>query len=274
MRPPNPPNVKLTIMSIDTQTHSSFLPKTAIAKMKITTAPSRGIGVILAVGIILVAVGSCVGLLLVDLSQMPLWAIAIAVIFRIFSQTGLFITAHDAIHGSVCPSNPRLNDRLGAIASFCYALFLYDFLKEKHHQHHATPSTDTDPDYYPNLEKKPFLWYCRFMWGYMEKAQRWIMLIGMTSTFHSIHLIFHIPYSNLMLFWVIPMFASSYQLFYFGIFLPHRRPSSGFDNHHRAKSLYFPVFWSFLACYHFGYHWEHHEYPHLPWYCLPSVFQK
>ncbi|NEO27096.1 MAG: beta-carotene ketolase [Kamptonema sp. SIO4C4] len=239
----------------------------------LATVQQDWLGIMFGVLIITLAVGTCVALLLSDLNEIPPWAIAVAVFCRIFLQTGLFITAHDAIHGSVCPTNRYVNDTIGAIASFCYALFLYNFLKEKHHQHHATPSTAEDPDYYPNLENNPFLWYVRFMWGYMQKKQRWILLIGMTSIFHGLHLLFDIPYTNLMLFWAIPMFASSFQLFFFGIFLPHRRPSQGFTNSHRAKSLYFSEFWSFIACYHFGYHWEHHEYPHLPWYRLPEAIR-
>jgi hypothetical protein len=41
-----------------------------------------------------------------------------------------------------------------------------------------------------------------------------------------------------------------------------------------AKSSNYSTFWSFIACYHFDYHWEHHEYPYLPWYSLPIARHK
>ena len=28
---------------------------------------------------------------------------------------------------------------------------------------------------------------------------------------------------------------------------------------------------SFVSCYHFGYHWEHHVAPHVPWWRLPEA---
>lgn len=52
------------------------------------------------------------------------------------TQMGLFITAHDAMHGVVCRSNPCLNKAIGRIAVACYAWFDYATLHEKHWQHH------------------------------------------------------------------------------------------------------------------------------------------
>jgi beta-carotene ketolase (CrtW type) len=62
-------------------------------------------------------------------------------------------------------------------------------------------------------------------------------------------------------------------LFYFGTFLPHREPEEGYSNIHCAQSNSLPVFWSFITCYHFGYHQEHHEYPHVPWWHLPVIYK-
>jgi gluconate kinase len=39
--------------------------------------------------------------------------ILVGVLRRTFIQTGLFIVAHDAIHGSVLSSNRKLNDAIG-----------------------------------------------------------------------------------------------------------------------------------------------------------------
>ena len=44
-----------------------------------------------------------------------------------------------------------------------------------------------------------------------------------------------------------------------------------YDNPHRARSNGYPPWLSFLTCYHFGYHFEHHEYPYVPWWGLSSV---
>ena len=63
------------------------------------------------------------------------------------------------------------------------------------------------------------------------------------------------------------------QLFYFGTFLPHSEPEGGYSEPHRAKSTSYPVWLSFITCYHFGYHEEHHEYPHVCWWQLPEIYQ-
>ncbi len=78
---------------------------------------------------------------------------------------------------------------------------------------------------------------------------------------------------NLGIFWLLPLVLSSMQLFYFGTYLPHREDLSPFCDHHRARSLDLPPIWSLLSSYHFSYHWEHHEYPQIPWYQLPLVYQ-
>jgi len=39
----------------------------------------------------------------------------------------------------------------------------------------------------------------------------------------------------------------------------------------RARSLDVHPALSFLACYHFGYHFEHHARPDLPWWTLWQV---
>ena len=84
----------------------------------------------------------------------------------------------------------------------------------------------------------------------------------------------HVSVINIFLFWVIPILISSLQLFTFGIFLPHRQRNEKYQDRHRAISNNYSVFWSFITCYHFGYHWEHHQYPNLPWYKLPLARQK
>ena len=73
-----------------------------------------------------------------------------------------------------------------------------------------------------------------------------------------------------LLFWGVPAILSSLQLFAFGTWLPHRRGEQPFADRHRARSSGFGWFASLLTCFHFGYHHEHHDMPHLPWWRLPA----
>jgi beta-carotene ketolase (CrtW type) len=228
-------------------------------------------GVFIALTIISLWLGSLVFLFSIDISKLPILLILPAVLLRVFLQTGIFITAHDAIHGLVFPKNRQINNFIGSLATTCYALLPYNQLLTKHWMHHRYPASTNDPDFYDDEHQNPFAWYFSFMKGYLQKRQAWILLIGMSIFFYSFILGLHIPIINVLLFWLLPLLLSSIQLFYFGIYLPHRRPEEGYNNRHRTNSNNYSVVWSFITCYHFGYHWEHHEYPDVPWYDLPSV---
>lgn len=192
------------------------------------------------------------------------------ILIQSFLYTGLFITAHDAMHGQVLPKNRKINNLIGSIAVRLYAFFSYKNLLSKHWEHHKHPATQDDPDFHDGQHRGFFRWYLHFMSNYLS----WQQIIGMAITFNVMHYLFHIPTMNLILFWIIPAFASTFQLFYFGTFLPHRELDEGYRDHHRARSNNYSVFWSFLSCYHFGYHWEHHEYPYIPWWQLPAIRKK
>lgn len=193
-----------------------------------------------------------------------------AIICQTFLYAGLFITAHDAMHGVVLPGNIKINHLIGSITVFLYGLFSYKELLKKHWLHHNHPATELDPDYHDSVHKSFFGWYSHFMKGYSS----WKQILGLTVVFWSLAFIFHVNPINLILFWAIPSLLSSLQLFYFGTFLTHREPKEGYSNPHRSTSNNLSPFWSFITCYHFGYHKEHHEYPHLPWWKLPEVYQK
>lgn len=208
--------------------------------------------------------------LTIDLVKIPVWLLPIAVLWQTFLYTGLFITAHDAMHGSVCPQSAKINRLVGSLAVTVYGLFSYKELLQKHGWHHRYPASDRDPDFHDGKHKNPLQWYLYFMsryWG-------WKQFIGLTVIYQLAHLIFHISHINLIVFWIVPPILSSIQLFYFGTFLTHREPVEGFKNRHRAQTNPLPVFWSFVTCYHFGYHEEHHEYPQIAWWQLPAVHQK
>jgi beta-carotene ketolase (CrtW type) len=246
---------------------SSLLSK----KYVVSTSIDSLTGIIIASTLIFLWLSSLILLLCIDISGIPIFGLVTAVLLRTFLQTGIFITAHDAIHGTIFPQNHQINDLIGSLAARMYVLLPYKTLAKNHMLHHRYPASKQDPDFCDHGQKNPFVWYVMFMKGYLEGKQSWVLLIGMSIIFYSLLLGLHIPILNLVLFWLLPILLSSIQLFFFGIYLPHRQPKGGYKNRHRAESLRYSVFWSFLACYHFGYHWEHHEYPHLPWYKLPSV---
>jgi len=204
-------------------------------------------------------------LLTLDLSNLH-WAwVPLLIALQVFLHTGLFITAHDAMHGTVAPRQPRLNKAVGAIATILYALFSYRKLHKKHHQHHAHPVSNHDPDYH---EPDDFLpWYGGFIAEYIGLWQ----VVGMAAVYNVAHHLLGIPIWNLNLFWVLPSLLSTLQLFYFGTYLPHRHPPNSHTDAHRSTTNDFHPVISFLTCYHFGYHWEHHEYPQSPWWRLPAV---
>jgi beta-carotene ketolase (CrtW type) len=239
----------------------------------ISTQASSQIGVLVAGILIFLWVSSLIGLLSIDISQAPILWIVAAVLLRSFLHTGLFITTHEAIHGIIVPDNRQVNDLIGSTTSLLYALLPYKILAKNHRLHHRYPASDRDPDFYEPGQNNFLLWYVNFMKEYLKGRQAWVLLIGMSVIFCML-LACQIPLSNIFLFWVIPILISSMQLFTFGIFLPHRQPKESDRNPRQAKSSNYSTFWSFIACYHFDYHWEHHEYPNLPWYSLPIARHK
>lgn len=201
--------------------------------------------------------------------QQPLWML-LAVLWQTFLYAGLFVTAHDAMHGVVAPQHPKLNHFIGTLALLLYGLFSYNQLFKAHWQHHHHPASHLDPDFHDGQYKNPFAWYFRFLQRYWS----WRRLLALIASFHVMHLLLHVPESNLLMFWIVPSLLSSIQLFYFGTYLPHREPAGGYQNIFRAQSAHRPWLLSLLACYHFGYHYEHHEYPHVPWWQLPTIAKR
>lgn len=220
------------------------------------------IGLAVASIIIFLWLASLIGFLTFDLAQIPLVLIVLGVFLRSFLHTGLFITTHEAIHG-VISKHRQINDSIGYITSFLYGLLPYKVLAENHRLHHRYPASEQDPDFYSPDSNNFLLWYASFMKEYQKGGQAWVLLIGMTIIFCTL-ICLHISSANILLFWAIPILISSMQLFTFGIFLPHRQTEEDYSDRHRAKSINYSVIWSFITCYHFSYHWEHYQYPHLP----------
>lgn len=208
--------------------------------------------------------------LCIDVHQISFSWILLSVLGRTFIHTGLFIITHDAIHGTVAPSHPQLNQVIGRLAITLYACLSYRRLRQNHWLHHHYPGQARDPDFHDGIQSDIVSWYLRFMQTYLKNQTLKIACV-IALTFGLLYWGFHIPPQNLVLFWILPLILSSMQLFVFGTFLPHR--SSDNLNGHTITSCHYPPFLSFLTCYHFAYHREHHEYPFLPWYQLPLVFQ-
>jgi len=177
------------------------------------------------------------------------------VLLQMHLYTGLFITAHDAMHGTVS-SNKRVNNLTGYTCTFLYALFWYPKLFTKHHQHHNHVHTPNDPDYY---EGNFLSWYFNFIKNYLSVWQ----VVAMAILFNILKL--WLPQANLLLFWVIPSLLSTFQLFYFGTYQPHKGQH---DNRRQSRSQPKNHLLAFLSCYFFGYHYEHHDSPGTPWWEL------
>lgn len=206
----------------------------------------------------------------VNLSDISWFWLLILILGQTFLNTGLFITAHDGMHGLIYSSNPRLNNFIGSIAVKLYGLFCYKKLRERHLLHHRFPNTALDPDYHNGSHSSFFLWYGQFMSKYIN----WQELSKLSLVVVGIAYFGEISWLNLILCWGLPLIFSSLQLFTFGTFFPHRCLNTKLETTPQIHSLNFSPFWSFITCYNFGYHWEHHQYPHLPWWQLSTKWGK
>ena len=180
-------------------------------------------------------------------------------------NVGLFIVAHDAMHGSLAPRRQGLNRAFGRVTLALYAGFSFDALLPKHHAHHGAPGSSDDPDFAADHPRRFWPWYAKFFREYFG-ARQLVILSLLTAAYLAIGA----SYPNLLLFWALPAILSSLQLFYFGTYLPHRHDESPFADSHNARSSGFNWPASLLTCYHFGYHHEHHLKPQVPWWRLPS----
>lgn len=169
--------------------------------------------------------------------------------------TGLFITAHDAMHGTISGNKP-INNFFGYVSVFLYAGFFYNILFKKHHKHHSHVHTNEDPDY---ANHGFWRWYLSFMLNYVTIIQLVIMAVAFNV------LKIWVDQENLLLFWVLPSIMSTFQLFYFGTYMPHKGEH---DNEYHSSTLQKNHFLAFITCYFFGYHLEHHQKPSTPWWQL------
>ena len=198
-----------------------------------------------------------------DLSSHFIFTLGL-ILCQCWLYTGLFICAHDAMHGTLAPRRPKLNDMIGRVILFYYAGFHFDKMKAAHMDHHAFPGTEKDPDFNAVNPHKFWPWYFKFFTTYFGVPQ-FLTVFAITVAY----LLLGAHYANTIIMWAVPSVLSSLQLFYFGTYRTHKH-GEAFPDHHNARSNDFPNWVSLLTCFHFGYHHEHHLYPHEPWWGLPS----
>lgn len=202
---------------------------------------------------------------LLDPAAMPLAATATIILVQTWLSVGLFIVAHDAMHGSLAPFWPGVNRWVGRVALIFYAGFSYDRLLPSHFAHHRHAGTAGDPDF-DEAHPSAFLpWFATFMRRYVG----WRELAAQTAISMTYFFAFGVAFANLLLFWALPALLAAVQLFFFGTYRPHRHDGEPFADRHNSRSDDLPVWASLLTCFHFGYHHEHHDSPRTPWWRLP-----
>ena len=198
----------------------------------------------------------------VDVSLTNPW-LYLHMLIQGYLYTGLFITGHDAMHRSVS-SVKWINNAIGYASVFLFAGLSYRRLIKNHWDHHRYPGTEKDPDFHVKSQNF-FAWWFAFMMRYTTVFQ----IVVMAVAFNVLKIWVEIP--ALIVFWIVPAFLGTFQLFYFGTFLPHRRPHTEEMGKHRARTQRKNHLWAMLSCYFFGYHYEHHATPGTPWWKLYKV---
>jgi beta-carotene ketolase (CrtW type) len=186
-------------------------------------------------------------------AELGLWSAPLILLLTEL-YTGVFITSHDAIHGVVYPANKKLNRFIGILCASLFAFNSYDRMHANHHAHHRHTLEGGDPDFHPSRKFLPWLF------SFMKQYVGWKQLLLMAVLFNLLML--KISVATLLLFWVLPMLISTVQLFYFGTYEPHRGEH---DNRHKSGTQRKNHAWAFVSCYFFGYHYEHHDNPAVPW---------
>jgi len=222
-----------------------------------------GLFVLMAISLIVAHIWS---VFFLELNWAMLLAAITIILFQCWLFTGVFIVAHDAMHGTLTPRWPRLNDAIGAVILFLYAGFTWRIFKAAHLAHHKAPGSIDDPDFNDENPIAFWPWYVKFFKTYF--GLRSVTYVVSVTLIYG--LLFGANFINIWLFYGVPSILSSVQLFYFGTYLPHRHEVVGFADHHNARTNDYPKWLSLLTCYHFGYHHEHHITPQAPWWRLPA----
>ncbi|GGE76931.1 fatty acid desaturase [Sphingomonas prati] len=184
-------------------------------------------------------------------------------------SVGMFIAAHDAMHGSLAPGHKRTNAVVGGGVLALYAGFGWRRMRAAHMDHHKHSGTEGDPDFDAAHPSAFWAWYGTFLRRYFG----WKSMLYVVTVVTVYAVVFRVPPANILLFYGIPAIGSSLQLFYFGTYRPHRHDEEGFADDHFARTSGFGPLLSLMTCFHFGYHHEHHLSPHVPWWRLPTRYR-
>ena len=197
------------------------------------------------------------------------WLVPFVFALQCWLSVGMFIVAHDAMHGSLAPRFPRLGQAIGAVLLFLYAGFGWRRMRDAHFEHHRHTGTDADPDFNAANPKAFWPWYATFLQRYFGPLSMiWVWTVVLTYFF-----VLGVPPENIALLYGFPAIASSLQLFYFGTYRPHRHEGEAaqqFADRHQSRSNDYGAARSLFTCFHFGYHHEHHLAPGTPWWALPE----
>ncbi len=189
------------------------------------------------------------------------------VLLQTWLSTGLFIVAHDAMHGALAPGKPWVNRAVGTLCLSLYAGLSYRSLTPKHAAHHRHAGSADDPDFHAGDPRRAGPWFLAFFKNYYTHRQ-----IGRITIAAVIYMLLGASLLNIVAFWAAPALLALGQLFFFGTYLPHRHEANGFADRHNARSSPFSPLASLVTCFHFGgYHHEHHLHPATPWWALPGV---
>jgi beta-carotene ketolase (CrtW type) len=185
-----------------------------------------------------------------------------------FLYTGLFITGHDAMHGNIT-NNRFINDGIGHVCTNLYAGLDFGKMRQKHMLHHVhTGIVREDPDFHKG-DSAFYKWFLSFMAEYTDMSQALKLTFFIEALRNS-----GAPNLNIYVYIAACGILSALQLFYFGTYIPHRPPKDHDEevmNWEKSKSSSKGKLESFLTCYHFDCHYEHHAFPHIPWFDLWDV---
>lgn len=182
------------------------------------------------------------------------------ILLQAYLYTGLFITGHDAMHGVISKSK-IINKIFGWLSSLLFAGLSYSKLIKNHFKHHKNPGTKDDPDFNENSQNF-FVWWVTFLFRYITLIQ--ILIMGII--FNLLKIWF--SEESIIFFWIIPAMLGTFQLFFFGTYLPHKKPHTESMQPYNSRTQKKNHLWAMLSCYFFGYHHEHHESPKTPWWQL------
>ncbi len=185
------------------------------------------------------------------------------ILVQSYLYTGLFITGHDAMHGNIS-RHAWVNTLFGYLAVFLFAGMWYPRLRKNHGLHHRYVASEKDPDFC-TFSQNFWIWWGVFMWRYLTLIQ----LLIMAAVFNV--LLWLLPGVNelqVLVYWALPAILGTIQLFWVGVYWPHRLPHLPQMGPHRARTQHKNHIWALLSCYFFGYHSEHHNDQRIPWWQL------